>query len=423
MIKSINHPSSPARKALEAIHHFTTEDAPSSIQPHECGKWAPLVSALKTEHKNGGPKAAQAVLLTELGINEDLITLLAQDVLDLNPDPLDNDAEDEVKSYKLSGNGAVVNWLGMKKFFGSITWAWEGRLPNGFLVMVVGVPDSGKSLLTLIGVCKPYLCGTPWPDGTPFTGRTGKILWIEGEGGQALNLMRAGDFNLPMQQILSVHVGDEMDLQIDNSTHWAAIVEAAQLEGIELIVFDGLSGLQRQEENSSAMLPVVKKLAVLARTKGIPVIVTHHLNKLTIPDGQTPSLRHVRGHSSIVQTPRVVWSVDIPNRFDKDTKRLAVIKCNLGVSSEPLIYRVANGEIELASLPQSTRQPTQQERAAELLCKELASGPVPSAHMEAMLKEQGLLDAAKKIKAKMGIVSEYIDGVPHWNYQINECNS
>ncbi|MBX2997119.1 MAG: AAA family ATPase [Caldilineaceae bacterium] len=417
-----NLQSNPNLKAQEAIRHLLDGNPPNGTKPEECGKRADLVSALYAGYDKGGTDTVRALLMEEAGRDEDLLSFLAGDLLDLSPQPADGENESSEAFYVLPSGAKVITWAEMKKMYGAITWAWPGWLPNGFLTMIVGQADAGKSLLTLVGVCKPYLCGSAWPDGTPFTGRTGKVLWIEGEGGQKLNTMRTDEFNVPDQQILSVEVGDEMDLLIDNSTHWTAIVEAAQIEGVELIVFDGLSGLQRQEENSSAMLPVVKKLAVLARTKGIPVIVTHHLSKLIIPEGQTPSLRHVRGHSSIVQTPRVVWSIDMPNRFDKETKRLAVIKCNLGVPSEPLIYHVADGEIELTSLPQSTRQPTQQDRAAELLRKELASGPVPSTRMEAILKEQGLLDAAKKIKAKMGIVSEYMDGVPHWNYQITECN-
>jgi len=62
----------------------------------------------------------------------------------------------------------------------------------GYLTVLVGDQEVGKSYLAL-AVARTYLTGEPWPDGQPFTDRTGAILWAEAEAGQGMNQERAGE--------------------------------------------------------------------------------------------------------------------------------------------------------------------------------------------------------------------------------------
>jgi hypothetical protein len=308
---------------------------------------------------------------------------------------------------------------------GPVEWAWPAWFPTGFLTMIVGEQETGKSILTLrIAAC--FLRGDPWPDGCDFTDKVGKVVWAEAEASQAMNLARAKSWDLPIECILHP-LGDPLeDVQLNDKKHRAAITALAQRPDVKLIVVDSLSGGHQEQENSaSGMIPTVKWLAELSRDTGKPVILTHHLRKRGMLDlGDRVTLDRVRGSSGVTQMARMVWAVDSPDPNNTDDRRMSVIKSNLAPKPEPVGFKVDSRGVVFGDAPEPPHRETLQDRAADLLLALLADSPKPSAEIRSEVEQAGLSwHAAKRAKDKLGIVSAKPDGVWHWSLPAREGSS
>ena len=90
-----------------------------------------------------------------------------------------------------------ATWADLDEAETPIQWDWPGWLPRGFLTVVASEAGVGKSSLCL-HVAASYIDGRAWPDGSPFTARRGKILWVESEGSQRANLERLKNWGLDL---------------------------------------------------------------------------------------------------------------------------------------------------------------------------------------------------------------------------------
>ena len=343
----------------------------------------PLAQAVARMLKGPWPREAIAKVLPDIG---------------LRVAPFDPDAKPVF--------GAT--WADMEGILGPLSWQWQAWLPTGMLTLIAGQSEMGKSILALrIAAC--YLCGEPWPDGTPFEGQQGDVLWCEAESGQALNLDRAKRWGLPLARIHTPIADALADVILEDPEHRAAILAQATQPHIRLIVVDSLSGGNaKRDENSAEMLSVVKWLADLAKVTSRPVVLTHHLNKsLGVDKIGGISLDRVRGSSAIVQTPRVVWGLDRPDPIDKDGIRLAVIKSNLARKPEPLGMTIGDGGATFDSeAPEAPKTETQSDKAADILLAMLRKEPLRTTEIQERLSAHDIsMRTAKRAKARLGIVS------------------
>jgi hypothetical protein len=299
-----------------------------------------------------------------------------------------------------------ATWADLDNFIGPLNWCWENWLPQSLLTIIAGELGVGKSIITLrIAAC--FLRGDPWPDGTPYTGETGAILWCEAEAAQAINLSRAKAWGLPLEKIYTPFEDPLVDILLDDPDHREAIAAIARREEVLLIIVDSLRGATRRDENSSETIAVVKWLAELARDTGKPVLLCHHLRKKGLVDvGNKVTLDRLRGSSAIGQVARVIWAIDVPDPKDKETKRLSVIKNNLARFPEPVGLSIDGGGVNFCDVPQEPHTEKLVERAVRFLKMLLASGPVPSTEVEEEVEKAGLsLHAANRAKKKLGIIS------------------
>jgi replicative DNA helicase len=314
-------------------------------------------------------------------------------------------------------------WADLDQEIGPIEWTWPGWLPVGFLTMIVGEQETGKSILTLrIVAC--FLRGDPWPDGKSFTGETGKVVWAEAEASQAMNLQRAKSWDLPIDNVLHPLSEPLEDVQLNDHRHRAAITALAQQPDVRLVVVDSLSGGHQEEEKSaSGMIPTVKWMAELARDTGKQVIMTHHLRKRGVMDlNDRVTLDRVRGSSGITQMARMVWAVDAPNPSDPDKRRLSVIKSNLAPKPEPLGFTVDGGRLVFGDAPEPPRQDTQLERAIDLLLTQLDSGPMPSTKlMEEATGAAISWNTMRRAKEHLGIIAKRDNGRWYWALPASEA--
>ncbi len=307
-------------------------------------------------------------------------------------------------------------WADIGAQLGPIVWDWPGWLARGFVTLFAAETGKGKSSEALY-VSGCYLEGWPWPDGTPFDGELGRVLWCEAEGAQALNVARCAAWGLDPTLIITP-LGPLEDVNLMDNEHRRAIAHAARLDDVRLVVVDSLSGATagHRDENSTEMLQVVKWLAALARDTAKPVIVTHHLRKKGLADGDGAiTLDRLRGSSAIAQTARLVWALDTPDPATPDALRLSVIKSNLGRFPAPIGLEIRENGITRRGTPKAPVVVTDLDHAKNLIRAMLASGSVPAVDVQREAEARGISERTlNRAKSALYVSSRRVDSVWHW---------
>lgn len=332
------------------------------------------------------------------------------------PMPEDPPAEQAGGSYPGS------SWNDIAGVIGPITWANDKWLANGMLHIIASEPGKGKSALCL-RVAGCFINGLPFPDGSPFKGETGTVLWCEAEAGQAINLERARKWGLPLDKLRTPLNDPLEDLKLDKPSHQAALEYWAMQDEVKLVILDSLRGLHTRDENSSEVMEVVHWLATLARDTGKPFILTHHLRKKGILDvGEGPSLDRLRGSTAITQSARLVWALDTPDPMMDNIARLSVIKSNLAKFPNPIGMTINETGVHFTNAPESPRPESVADKAADLLMVLLSNSPMPATDIEAEINGAGIsIGSAKRAKARLGIVSvKKADGRWYWSLPARE---
>jgi hypothetical protein len=341
------------------------------------------------------------------------VTKIAQDLVRdaINPNGGIQSAIDELQrlmgpTLMEAGNDFYSNWADLEKVIGPICWDWENWLAKGFLNFLVAVTGEGKSILSL-RICGCYLLGWPWPDGTPFTGKTGNVVWCEAEAAQALNLDRAKKWRLPVDRILNP-LGDPLsDFRLTNADHKGKLAIMAMRPDVMFMVVDSLSGADPTAEKSTEDACNVNWLASLARDCNKPIQLTHHLRKRGLFDTEgIVNLDRVRGSSSILQYSRLIWALDAPDLTNTENKRLAVIKSNLGKKPEPVGLTIDDSGVTFGAAPEIPRTETVLDKAVDLMLALLADEPLKMTVIEDEFKQAGISTASmRRAKDKLKVIS------------------
>lgn len=306
-----------------------------------------------------------------------------------------------------------VTWADIDKLLGEVVWDWQGWLPRGHLAMIVGSQEAGKSLvsLRLVGT---YTMGWPWPDGTPFEGTPGRVVWAEGEVGHHLNISRAKAWGMDLSRIVTPHETID-DWCFDNPEHREALLDLMARPDVSLGIVDSLSGIHRSKESDATMQAIMAPFAEMARDTGKIIAVDHHLNKPIrgVPD--ILSLARVRGSGTITQTARVVIGIDRPDLYLPDTRRLRTLKMSWGPNPEPVGFTISNDGLTFCDAPEEAKKETQADKAGDLLLALLRSGPMRSTELQEEFEGAGISwKTAKRAKGKLGIVAVKKPDGWHW---------
>jgi putative DNA primase/helicase len=311
-----------------------------------------------------------------------------------------------------SGSPALVEpttWLDMETRVSDVSWAWELYLPNGFVTMVAGRSGSGKSSVVL-RLCGCFIEGWAWPDGTPFTGEKGSVLWCEAEAAQAINLGRAKKYGLDLSQILTPFDDPLIDINLSDLTHQKRLREKSFLPQVKVIVIDSLKGANTGVENDSQIFEIVKFLAELARDTGKIVILIHHLRKKGFGEEHNVTLDHIRGSSAITQTPRMVWAINSESDGSKENT-FQVIKSNLGEFPPAIGFQITEYGVDFFEPSESSGKHSQVREAEEILKVILHNGSYPARDIEILASKKGIaMRTFNEAKKNLGIQSMRIGG-------------
>lgn len=328
----------------------------------------------------------------------------------LPPDDLYFDPEKQVDYSTWTDMGLVCN---------GVTWDWRDWLPKGFLTMLVGVQESCKSAL-LLRIAGCYILGWDWPDGTPYTGELGSVVWAEAEAAQGLHLDRARKFGLPLDKLITPFTDPMQDICLDDQTHLNALANVASIPDVRFIAVDSLGGGTSHNWKDSTMIKPIKAYAEILRDVGKPGILSHHLRKMTVFDnGSEVTLERVSGNTSITQVARVVWGMDMPNQAIPEQKRLSVVKSNFGLKAKSIGVGWEDNKLVFGQAPKTPQKETKLGEAKDLLLDLLRAGPKPQREIEEAILANGLSHSTiTRAKQDLCIVSKQEGKVWYWGLPV-----
>lgn len=310
-----------------------------------------------------------------------------------------------------------MSWSELDDMIGEISWSWENWIPNGMLTMIAGEQDLGKSTLAL-DLCRIFVNGDNWPNGTAFQGKKGRVLWVDTEGGNFLNLDRAKKWNLDMGAFQTIQVGDE-PVNLERDSDRGRFRWWIEQEEIVAVIVDSLRGaFPSGDFNSSQAMTHTQWLSTLAERYKKPIITVHHLNKKNaFAQENIVNLDRVRGSGAITQPVRAVIALDKPDPQSTQL-RISMIKLNLARKPKPLGMTITDtGIVFSTDAPDAPRKLSALEEAQEWLMDQLSFSDYSATDILDAAKDNGYSEPTiKRAKNELGIVSQKSsDGRWYWS--------
>jgi putative DNA primase/helicase len=271
-----------------------------------------------------------------------------------------------------------------------ITWLWDGYIPNGFVTLLVGEQDAGKSTVAQ-NFCQTLLSAGRWPDGTQCDAAADELLWLDTEGSLALFRQRAQAWRMPLEKFI-FPLDPLQELRVDRPDDWRWIEAAIERFKPRLIVLDSLSGSHSGEENSNdGMKEVLKRLSELAQRHQIAIMVIHHLSKAApgVPDYPV-NLSRARGAGAITQFCRSVIALTAPDPHTPTARRLDVIKLNLAMKPPAVGYELTDNGPAWGNAPEPPQQRRAADDAIDWLREAMGDGMRPSDEIKAEASAAGI---------------------------------
>jgi len=324
----------------------------------------------------------------------------------------------------------------------NVEFAWAGRIPLGMLSLVVGIPEQGKSMLSIelaARLTRGQLDGNLFGMPTTAAIATAEDAWRE----VVRPRLEAAGADLDRVHFIAVRRdGITGGLQIpDDLMRLKARITA---EHVRYVVIDplvahlpvGLDG-HRDQHVRTALAP----MAQMAEETGAAVVGIMHLNKTQ----EQEVLHRVGGSIAFVAAPRSVLLLGRDQQDpDGPTRILAHAKCNIGPKAPSLRLRIEGREIphdvkpivtsgvawcgeapEITARdlvgPEPPKEADAVGRAKTFLLEVLGQGPVESKKVSRLLKTAGIPERAwKKAKADLGIKSEKLGFKDRWEWSLPE---
>jgi hypothetical protein len=299
-----------------------------------------------------------------------------------------------------------LSWADQAAVLPEISWLWPDWLPKGMVSLIVGPPEVGKSALAL-WIAKCVLTGDPLPDGSLIE-TPGRVVWMESESAEVLNIDRARKWGLPLERILKPTLGHDplSEVTLLDPDGWLAFETAVYTTDVRLVIVDSLGGVYMRENDPQIKL-IMKRLARLARDTRVPIMVVHHPRKLNLGEHDIITLDRVRGHSGIIQFVRMIWAVERPDPIIELRVRVKVIKSNLAMKPEPFGFEICPDEgLIYVDVPEDPRTESQKEKAADLILTLLNDGPKHSTEIYGEAEGAGISkNTIRRAKNTLGVVT------------------
>lgn len=216
-----------------------------------------------------------------------------------------------------------------------IEWLWHNRFVAGGINLLCGMPDVGKSVLT-VDLASRVSNGTPWPPihGEQAPNTAGSVAFLSMEDAPETTIvprLRAAGANLDKVFIIEgverVEGKDKFRdaFDISRDIHQLEALRS-EVDDLRLVIIDPLDSYLSAKLDTNIGNKVRAALWPLkdwAEATGITIIIVHHFNK----SATTNAMDKVSGARSFGALPRSVWAVAREEGDDRTI--LAPVKLNL----------------------------------------------------------------------------------------------
>lgn len=305
-----------------------------------------------------------------------------------------------------------------------VDWLWHHRFVRGAINLIVGMPNQGKSMLTL-DIAARVTTGTAWPVGEHGGNAVGSVAILALEDSAETTIvprLKAAHADLDRVHLVEgVRTAPEQgpapcafDIERD-VRHLQTLWERDP--DLRLVVIDPLDSYIGKAVDTAIGNKVRAALWPMkdwAEQSGVTILLVHHFNK----GDSTSAIDRISGSRSFGALPRSVWVV----AKDEGNRRLVVpIKLNLVAEPRGMVFelRPSDGnpdvpvvawldeEVDANADEVLGGQQTALSQAKDFLRGLLASGPVPAAVVEQRAKEARIpWRTIERAKKPLHVVSE-----------------
>ncbi len=282
-----------------------------------------------------------------MGVEEIMAALLVANTNRCDP-PIEDEEEvhriaEDAGSYDVGQPNAAPIIINMGDVKPEETgWTWEGRIPEGELTILVGIPGVAKSILT----CYMTACvttGHPWPDGSPCP--SGSALLITSEDDPAKTIrprLDAAKAKVSKVNLITLKRGrDKSGELVETMLTLADIHEITRavdsMPDCKLIIIDPIGdylGARLDAHRENEVRAALRPLAQMARDHSIAVVLVAHPPKSAIRAADA-----VLGSRAFTGVVRAVWHLmEDPN--ERGRRLLLPGKNNLAARSPAMAFRV-----------------------------------------------------------------------------------
>ena len=237
------------------------------------------------------------------------------------------------------------------KLIGKTIWEWLGWIAIGILIILIAREGRGKTWF-LWAIVRSIVKCEPWPDGTPGPKRPRKVIWCEAESAQGINAGRRKMMGIPEEWVI-IPGGPMHDFKIDNPEDIANLIELIKFHKPAAVIIDSLNTGISFSESSPKLLPLLKRLAEIARDYRVPILMTTHARKKPAgKKGDHVDTSDAKGSTAIGHTARITITLHLPDP-EGDTSQVVVgqRKNALVNKPDPIGMKMEDGQITFSKDP------------------------------------------------------------------------
>ncbi|MHB8218168.1 MAG: AAA family ATPase [Candidatus Sulfotelmatobacter sp.] len=297
----------------------------------------------------------------------------------------------------------------------SLSWLWNGFLPDNQLVHFQGASSEGKSPVTTDIIAR-VTTGAAWPDGTPNTLGPRSVILLAGEDNLSdkviprLRLAGADISKVKIFKVTAKREAAETELNTAIDRDYQGLVNMANtLDDLALIVIDPITnylGKQSMNKEEDIRSNIAMPLATFAQEKHVCIVTVGHLNKR---DKDATALQRGMGAAAFTGVPRLVFifgnDPEEENTYahvmkEVRDKQVAIqykttaVPDPKGIQKSPII-KIEWGKLVEADADEVVNAPSQKDKsvtakATMLVLGMLKSGSKKKAELDQALKENGI---------------------------------
>jgi len=295
--------------------------------------------------------------------------------------------------------------------------------------MIVGEKTAGKTWF-MLRLVQSVITGCDWPDGRPYEGETGSVVWCDSEGFIHEVKSRLRDMGVDTSKIITPMM-PETNFNGELNSHTGALGYLMTKPEVKLVVMDSWSGCQPtlKSENDAAASKFSTAMARMASLHNKSLSIIHNLNKGFNRENRKLSgglieLSHIRGSSNILRDIRSVLGYSQPSMDSLE-------RCFHIVSSKLLRWPVPDpivctldpeGLLVFGGAMPATGKPVPTDAVWVWLLECLKKGSMPEYSVRDAAAEKGLdWPAVARISSNRGIrKTPRADGVMMWSLRTEE---